>query len=132
MRGVPIGRVAPVRLLQRHGQRNLVVRDGQQVHVIGHQAVAQKRQLLELDILLQQLQVDGALCVGVQNDLSGVATRCEVVGNIYGYDTCQARHNNKISENVPSVPNFRPRFPPECGGLVGPFVGRPEVNRSDF
>ena len=43
------------------------------MHVIGHQTVAQERDLVELEILPQQLEISGAVGVVGEDELSGIA-----------------------------------------------------------
>ena len=66
---------------------------------------------MKTDVTLQKLQVHQALTVGGKEELPGVAALGDVVRNIYDYDTSEASHLLKISENVPSVPRF-PQVPP--------------------
>ena len=55
LRGI---RVLPVRVPERLRQRFGMFGDGQQVHVIRHQAIAEDRQVLPVRVLFQQRQVN--------------------------------------------------------------------------
>lgn len=64
---------------------------------------------MEQDVLPQQLEVDGAVGIAVEKELSSVAALRDVVRHIHGNHTREASHGaTKISENFPSVPELPP------------------------
>jgi hypothetical protein len=72
--------VAKVGPPDRLGQRLLRVRDRHQVHVVGHQAVAQDLQAALARLLRQQSQVDVAVLIHEEHILTVVPALRDVVG----------------------------------------------------
>lgn len=90
--GVPECGVASVGLLEREGERVGMVRNDDEVNVVRHQAVTEDREASEFCRLPQQREVDGAFCVGCEEELSGVAALGYMVRDADGNDTRQAGH----------------------------------------
>ena len=64
-----------------------------------------ERQLMKLNIFLQQFEVNEAFVVGGQDKLAGVSALCDVVGNINDYDTGQTCHSSeKAIRKLPVCP----------------------------
>jgi hypothetical protein len=107
-----------------------------QMHVIGHQAVAQEGKIIELRRLPQQLQVGDAVRIVCHNHLAGVAALRNVVGDIYDDHVRQASHSQKIAEIIRSVSRDRTFLPGD--GLPHSRIGRrklgnvPSVPRFQF
>jgi hypothetical protein len=114
---VPVGRIPPVRVFQGQCQPIGFVGDHDHVNMIGHEAVANQRHTVELSILSQQIEIDHAISVGVQDKSSPIPTLCDMVRYINGNDPSQACHASDIIRKrsvCPQVspPGFPPRFPP--------------------
>ncbi len=60
--------------------------------MIRHQAVTQHSKTLKLGVVPQQLQISGAIAVAAEDDLPGVATLGNMVGNIGHDNTREAGH----------------------------------------
>src|SRR5215813_11481154 len=88
VRRVPVSRIASVRLFQRRRQSFCFARDHHQMDVVRHQAIANQGEGMELHSLPKKIQINHALGVGSQNELSCVATLCDVMGNINHHYTC--------------------------------------------
>jgi len=71
-----------VDVLEHRGQRTGLVRDGNQVDVIRHQAIAEQGELMEAAVVLEQLQVDQAVGVRFENEPPCVATLGDVVRRV--------------------------------------------------
>ena len=94
-------------VLERHGERFGEMRNDKQVHVIGHEAVAEERHVVKLHRMPQQLEIDEAFVVGSEKELARIATLRDMVRNINDSNTGKTSHQwETISENVPSVPDF--------------------------
>ncbi len=105
MRGIPVRRITSVRVLQRQGQRVRTVRNNDQVHVVGHEAVAEKTQSVEVHLAPQQFEIHLPFAVRRQQELPRVSALRHMMRNIYDSDTGKPRHHQaRISANVPSVP----------------------------
>ena len=63
-----------------------------QMHVVGHQAVPEKRDLVKLQLLLQQLQINGFLGFRCKQKLPGIPALGNVVRHVSYCNTCQTRH----------------------------------------
>jgi hypothetical protein len=100
-----------MRLLQNLCKRVALFGNHNKMDVVGHEAVSEQAQFVQSDIFSKEVEVDGALFVGRQKELACVPALRHVAGNINCGDTSQTRHSHKLSENVPSVPRFRPPVP---------------------
>ena len=96
--GIPVRSVASVGVFERLRERPRVQRNSDQVHVIRHQAVTQQRETVQLRVLPQQLQIGEAIGIAGENDLSGIATLRNMMGNIHRDHARKSSHNEKISE----------------------------------
>lgn len=104
MRGIPVRGITSVGVLQRQGQRLGTARNNDQVHVVGHEAVAEKTQLVEVRVAPQQFEIHPPFAVRRQQELPRVSALRHMMRNIYDSDTGKARHHlARISENVPPV-----------------------------
>jgi hypothetical protein len=92
---IPVGRISSVRLFQGLCKCHLGVRDSDKVNVIGHQAVTEQRQAIKLRILPQQSHVGQPIGVAVENDLSGIASLRNMMGNIHHDNAWKASHNGE-------------------------------------
>jgi hypothetical protein len=70
------------------------------MYVVRHEAPTQQRKTVELGIFSQQVEVSDAVGIIGQNDLSGVATLRNMMGNVHDDDARQAGHWKKISEMI--------------------------------
>src|ERR1700678_3763939 len=113
--GVPVRCVASMGVLESLRHSPCGVGNDDQMHVIGHQAVAQQGEAVKLRRLPQQVQVRDAISVVRQDYLAGVAALRNVVGDIYDDHARQASHSQKIAEIIRSVSGsyvFARRWPP--------------------
>ena len=90
--GVPIRRIAPVGVLQSLRQGLGGAWNGDQVGVVGHQAVTQEGKLVQLGILAEQLQIGEAVGVVGQDDLPSVAALRNMVRNVNDNDARESSH----------------------------------------
>ena len=65
---------------------------------------------MELGIFSQQVGVSAAVRIIGENDLSGVATLRNMMGNVDDHDARQAGHWKKISDNDPAYREGLDRF----------------------
>ncbi len=77
------------------------VRDHDQMHMIGHEAVAQQRETVEFGILAQQFEIRDAVSVVGQNHLPRIATLRNMMGTVDDNDARQSSHPKKISGRIP-------------------------------
>lgn len=96
-----------MRVLESQSQRICFARNHDQVNVIGHEAVADQRKLMQRSIVPEQVKIDQPFGIGSQNELPGISTLGNVVRYIDGNHTSQTGHAYKITDNVPS-PVSRP------------------------
>ena len=69
-----------------------VVRDGDEVVVVGHEAVAEDFEFVFGGVLVEEAEEEVAVAVGVEDLLAGVAALGEVVGEAGDDDARAARH----------------------------------------
>jgi len=81
-----------MRLFARQSQRGPLVGNHYPMHVIGHQAITEQRQLIEGNILVQEGEVHEAVGVAVEDKTAGVTTLGHVVRNVNHDHSCQSRH----------------------------------------
>lgn len=77
---------------------------------------------MQVRVFAQEVEINSALRAGVENELARIAALRHVVRSVNYYDAGKPRHHSKISENVPSVPEFPPSFrmkPIRVPGLLG-------------
>jgi len=82
MRSIPRCGVPSVRLLQSLGQRVDLLRNDRQMHVIGHQTVAQGLQLMWLDLFPHRSSKNQTLAIGSENELPSISVLRDVMPNI--------------------------------------------------
>ena len=83
-------------LFERLRKRSRAIRNHDQVHMIRHQTIAQHRELVQIGMLTQQLEIDRAIRVVGKNDLAGVAALRNMMGNANRYHPRKSSH---MSEN---------------------------------
>ena len=66
--------------------------------MIRHQAVSEEREAIKRGILPQQSQVSQAIGVAGENDLSGIASLRNMMGNIHHDNARESSHKKKVSE----------------------------------
>jgi hypothetical protein len=81
-------------LLQAARQSVLLVWDGYEMNVIGHEAIADQFYPVSLDALLQQIEVDAALSITFEDEATCVAALGYVMGNAWSYHTCEPNHSS--------------------------------------
>ena len=91
---IPVRRVTPMRILESQSQRIGSARNHDQVHVIGHEAVADQGKLMQSSIGSEQIEIDEPFSVGSQDELPSVSA----LGNVMRYvdsngssQTCHAK-----------------------------------------
>jgi hypothetical protein len=92
MDGVPISGVSAVRVLQRTTHDIHFSRDRDEMNVVRHQTVADQCQAVQLNALSQQIEINLAISVGAEDELSSVASLSHVVWHADGNHTGQTRH----------------------------------------
>jgi hypothetical protein len=92
-----------MRLLERLRKGFGGTGNSDQVHVIRHQAVAQKREAVELKVLPHQLKIGHAISIAGQNNLSGISPLRNMMGNVGNDDARQPSHGKKIPELIVSA-----------------------------
>ena len=115
-----------MRLPQRSGHGTLVLRRGDEVHMIGHQAVAQYAQVVLFTLGFESFEIEVPVGVGSKNRLTIVASLRDVVGRSDDNETLFAGHNivsvllhsnlrkpmlYKGLLSFTPVPDLRPRSP---------------------
>jgi hypothetical protein len=68
-------------ILQAGRQSFLLVWDGNEMNVIGHQAIADQFYPVSFDALLQQIEVDAALSITFEDEATRIAALSYVMGN---------------------------------------------------
>jgi hypothetical protein len=79
-------------LLERHGERVGPLRDGDQVHVVRHEAVAEQGEAMEPASVLEELQVNEAGGVGFEDEPARVAALGDVMRRVDRNRAGQAGH----------------------------------------
>src|SRR5467141_4063109 len=95
------------------------------MHMVAHQAVAQQRQVVKLNVLPQQLQVNQAFAIRSEKELPRVTTLGDVVRDINDYNMGQTSyHSTKYQKTSRLSPVSRKR--PVCPRVSVPgFPGFP-------
>src|ERR1700677_1383946 len=79
-------------------------RDGNQMDMIGHEAIANQRNLVEGKLFPQQLEVDRTVSIAIQHEASPISTLRKMGWNIFGHNPSQSSHSvNTISAKRPRV-----------------------------
>jgi hypothetical protein len=76
----------------------LVLRHGNKVDVIGHQAITDQLDAVSLNALLAQIEVDRAFLVSLHDEASCIPALGDVMSNIQSNNACESHH---FSTNVP-------------------------------
>jgi len=92
VQGVKIGRVTSMDLLERRGERVGPLRDGDQVHVVRHEAVTEQGEAMQPASVPEELQVDEAGGVGFEDELARVAALGDVMRCVDRNRAGQAGH----------------------------------------
>ena len=87
-----------MRVFQCVGQRVRGAGDSDEVHVIGHQAVSKQRKAVEFRVLLEKIEISGAVAGMSENDLSGIPPLRNMMRDIGHHYARQTRHAEKIAE----------------------------------
>ncbi len=122
MADIPVCRVTPMRMLESQSQRICFARNRDQVNVIGHEAVADQRKLMQRSIVPEQVRIDQLFGIGSQNELPGISTLGNMVRDIHGNHRSQTGHAYKVTDNVPSVPGLSRFILPMGTGLPAYFM----------
>ena len=85
--GIPVRSIASVGLLQGLRQGVHFTWDDHEMHVAGHQTVAQQQELVQLNVFPQEVQIHHAFGIGSENELPRIATLGYVMRNISHCDT---------------------------------------------
>jgi len=87
VRGVPVGSIASVGVLQGEAQAVGGAGHDNQMHVVGHEAVTKQREVIEFAVSSQEIEIDSSFLVGRKEELPSVSALGDVVGKINCYDT---------------------------------------------
>ena len=79
-------------------------RNNNQVHVIGHQAVAKYRKRVQPDMAPEKFEINEALAIRVEQKLPCVTTMGDVMRNIRRDDTRKTRHPPHNTRSSPGFP----------------------------
>jgi hypothetical protein len=79
-------------LLQAARQSVLLLWDGNEMNVIGHQAIADQFYPVSLDTLLQQIEVDAPLSITLEDEAPRIAALSYVMGNVWSNHTSESNH----------------------------------------
>jgi len=71
------------------------VRYGHQMDVVGHQAVADERKVIDLSVARQQFEVNTTILVCGQDALPRIPTLRDVVRYVNGYDARPTSHGSQ-------------------------------------
>ena len=95
------------------GQRQRVgsARDDDQMNMIRHETIAQQREMMEVRITPQQIEIHCPVGVVGENELPGIPTLGNVMGYVDNDDTSQASHIRQSSRKRPVCPRVSPGFP---------------------
>jgi len=111
--GVEVSGIASMRVLEGERKRFRSPRDDNQMHVVGHQAIADERETLELAVGPEEVKVDQAVGIGLEYELARVTALCDMIGRIGEKNTGKASHDEnsrlwrrKISGKRPVCPRF--------------------------
>ena len=77
------------------------------MHVIGHETVAEEREIIEFRILTQQLEISGAVGVVGEDELSGIAALGNMMGKIGNGNPRQTCHEWNLSGPGARCARFR-------------------------
>ena len=92
-----------MRVLERSGHGVGGAGNRNQMHMIGHEAVAQQRKTIEFGVLPEQLQIGDTVGVIGQDYLPRVATLRNMMGDVNDHDARQAGHVRKPSRSEATV-----------------------------
>ncbi len=106
---VPIRRVTAMGLLHGLCQSVHLGWNGHQMDMIGHQAVADQRHAVQLNVLSQQIQIHPAVCVAVEKESAAIATLGYVVRHSNGDHSGQACHDSHSNRKIANEGIFRRR-----------------------
>lgn len=85
-------------VLERQGERLRRAGNGDQMHVIGHEAIAEQREVVKFAVLPQQLQINQPVGVTAEDCLPGIATLRNMMRNVGDDDTRETSHADKVSD----------------------------------
>jgi hypothetical protein len=83
-----------MRVLERQPERLGATRHKHQVDVVRHEAVPHHRHSVQRKTLLQQIKIDAAICIAVENKPARISTLGHVVGSIDCDHTRQTSHGS--------------------------------------
>jgi hypothetical protein len=69
-------------VLQSERKRLGPPRDDDQMHVVGHEAIADQRESLDLAVGPEQVEVNQAVGIGFEDELTRVATLRDMMGRV--------------------------------------------------
>ena len=82
-------------VLEREAQRIVAFGDGDQVDVVGHEAIAEQGKTVQPAVLAQEVQIDEAVCVGFQDVLAAIASLSDMVRGVESDDAGETGHENR-------------------------------------
>ena len=81
-------------ILQATRQSVLPVGDGNEMNVIGHQAIANQFYPVSLDALLQQIEVDAPLSIPFEDEAPRIAALSYVMGNAWSNHSSESNQSS--------------------------------------
>lgn len=89
---IPVGGVAAVGVLKSLCQRRAGARNHDQMYMIRHQAITERREVIEFAVLTEEFQIGEAIGVAGEDRLPGVAALRNMMRNVGHYHARQASH----------------------------------------
>ena len=82
-------------LLEDEGESFGGMRDDDQVDVIGHEAIAGNGKPMQSGVVTQQVEIDEAVGIAIENELPAITALRDVVGHIDGDYASKAGHRKE-------------------------------------
>ena len=95
--------VPAMSMFEGQSQSVRFVRNHNQVNVIRHEAIADQGELMQGGIVSEQVKIDDPLGVGSEDNLSSIATLCNVVRYINGNHASQTSHGRQNNRKRPGA-----------------------------
>jgi hypothetical protein len=117
-------------ILQATRQSVPPVWDGNEMNVIGHQAIADQFYPVSLDALLQQGEIDATLSITFKDEAPRIASLRNVMGSTWSNHTSESNHSFTLTQLHPSTSRrrvCRPLFGSSC-----PVQQTPRINHEMY
>ena len=81
-------------ILQATRQSIRLVWDGNEMKVVGHQAIADQFYPVSLQALLQQVEIDAPLSITFEDEAPRITALCYVMGSAWSNHTSESNHSS--------------------------------------